>query len=360
MFRPALVVAAVCFATVAAAEGLARAFTWQTPAPAADSCTSLYGYSPTGVGDLHPSMNDVWCLWPSHPYRVTTNSIGTRNTEDPRPGSYKIVALGDSMTFGPYLPNEDAWPAWLENGLRAEGRDVQVFNAGIWGFTIADELGMLRQKVLPFRPDLVVVAAFDNDILDLHPKSRAKHDREIFLASARREISAEMKIRAWLGEHIAVYRLASAIKGALRDAPQVAADVTAPNQTGENVTAGETEDLQNQYRATVREFVSTAKDAHLPVAFVHIPRAGAIDHPEDQSRVAGILADEARSLGFHYIDAAAAFTAYGRVEDIYLLQSASGGRYTGNGHLARFGGRLLADTIKASLVKSTLVPPPAN
>src|SRR5262249_38871162 len=98
---------------------------------------------------------------------VQTNSVGLRNAEEPSDTAFRILAVGDSQTFGPYLANDDTWPAWTENLLRRRDQrvdSVQVFNAGIAGYTLPDNLAYLRDKGVHFRPRLVIFAATERNL----------------------------------------------------------------------------------------------------------------------------------------------------------------------------------------------------
>ena len=44
-----------------------------------------------------------------------TNNAGLRNAEELSDKAFHILAVGDSQTFGPFLANEDTWPAWTES-----------------------------------------------------------------------------------------------------------------------------------------------------------------------------------------------------------------------------------------------------
>jgi len=73
-----------------------------------------------------------------------------------------IVALGDSLTAGFGLPEEDAYPAKLERRLRAEGYSCRVVNAGVSGETSSDALSRL-DWVLGMKPDIVILETGAND-----------------------------------------------------------------------------------------------------------------------------------------------------------------------------------------------------
>jgi len=82
----------------------------------------------------------------------------------------RILALGDSLTAGYGLAAGSAFPARLEQALRAEGRDVRVINAGISGDTTAGGLARLEWS-LADKPDLAIIELGANDGLrGLDPK----------------------------------------------------------------------------------------------------------------------------------------------------------------------------------------------
>jgi acyl-CoA thioesterase-1 len=73
-----------------------------------------------------------------------------------------VVFLGDSLTAGLGLAEEQAYPALLARQLRAEGKQARVINAGVSGDTTAGGLSRLGW-LLNQHPALVVVALGGND-----------------------------------------------------------------------------------------------------------------------------------------------------------------------------------------------------
>ena len=95
--------------------------------------------------------------------------IGIRATRLPlgerRPGTVRIVALGESTTYGMYIEDERrVWPALAGRALsRHLGIDVEVINAGVPFYTTFEMIGMAALWLPEFKPDLVVVHAGFND-----------------------------------------------------------------------------------------------------------------------------------------------------------------------------------------------------
>ena len=73
-----------------------------------------------------------------------------------------IVALGDSLTAGLGVAQEDAYPALLQARLRREGYDYRVVNAGVSGDTSAGGLRRL-DWALRANPEILIVALGAND-----------------------------------------------------------------------------------------------------------------------------------------------------------------------------------------------------
>ena len=85
--------------------------------------------------------------------------------------SATIVCLGDSITAGRGLDEDQAYPALVETLARNDHRDWTVINAGVSGDTTA---GGLRRVdwVLRAHPDLVLIALGGNDGLRGQPPAQ--------------------------------------------------------------------------------------------------------------------------------------------------------------------------------------------
>jgi acyl-CoA thioesterase I len=88
-------------------------------------------------------------------------------------GETVIVALGDSLTAGYGLPQDQSFPAQLEAALKARGHDVRVVNAGVSGDTALAGLQRLDWAV-PDDADAVIVELGANDALQGLPPDRTK------------------------------------------------------------------------------------------------------------------------------------------------------------------------------------------
>ncbi len=77
-------------------------------------------------------------------------------------GGPLVAFLGDSLTSGWRLPEDEAYPAIVARRLRKDGYVLRVLNAGVSGDATGDGLRRLG-RVLALRPTVVVVALGAND-----------------------------------------------------------------------------------------------------------------------------------------------------------------------------------------------------
>ena len=96
-----------------------------------------------------------------------------------------IVMLGDSLTAGYELSDEEALPAVVERLLAARGVQAKVVNAGVSGDTTADGLNRYDWSVQGTNADLLVVALGANDFLMGLPPERPKKNLAAILDRAK-------------------------------------------------------------------------------------------------------------------------------------------------------------------------------
>lgn len=101
------------------------------------------------------------------------NAQGFRGPEaDPvKPaGTYRIVTLGGSTTFGWGVAETETYSRLLEAQLKAAcvpslaGR-IEVLNGGVPGYTSGQDLAALEARWLAYQPDLILVMTGLNDVI---------------------------------------------------------------------------------------------------------------------------------------------------------------------------------------------------
>jgi lysophospholipase L1-like esterase len=181
---------------LAGAEGLARLVVGPPPArPASVSAAHDADYVATTLSGLErlpelnpsPLIQDPFVLWRNQPlarktqpvnpavfghadtWTIENDAAGYRGPQRPAPADddevYRILCVGDSVTFGFNVDQEGTYPRQLEALLRARhpGKRIEVINAGVPGWSWVQGLRFLEQYGLGLRPDLVIAAHGTND-----------------------------------------------------------------------------------------------------------------------------------------------------------------------------------------------------
>jgi len=99
---------------------------------------------------------------------VSNPAPAARPAPVPAQAAPVVVFLGDSLTAGLGLDENQAYPALIESQLKAEGTPVRVINAGVSGDTTAGGLSRLNW-LLNQHPNVVIVGLGANDGLRALP-----------------------------------------------------------------------------------------------------------------------------------------------------------------------------------------------
>lgn len=110
---------------------------------------------PNYVGQYHQQTT---------PVKVSTNELAMRDprlTDARRGAKRRVLLLGDSVTFGRGVADEDTFSRRLEELIP----DCAAFNAGVSGYDTRQELHRLRRLGPEIKPHLVVLGWYRNDVI---------------------------------------------------------------------------------------------------------------------------------------------------------------------------------------------------
>ncbi|MEZ4670571.1 MAG: SGNH/GDSL hydrolase family protein [Anaerolineae bacterium] len=361
-------------------EVIARASFWRTEyVPSA--LPTGFGYSASGLGDLTPNLDSVEEILHNRPYHLQTNSVGLRNIAelDTDPSTFRILALGDSFTYGYYVHNEETWPARLEELLNQHLQTrIQVLNAGVPGYTIVDQLEYLLDKGLKTEPNLVVIGFYTNDIFDFYPQIRQYFARSVLLKQDTPSVTAPVNpLITFLRQNSAIYRVLSR----LRADAQVQAEVNriTPTIPGldqlyrdmvfYNPDKPEYVEEWSEYDEHFREVVSHLSGRGIPVVLMAFPDLAQL--PVDSGlpdRPQRFLAQLTADTGTPYLDLLPVYREQGEIQSLYLMYYNSNTQVDptapdafvrsmwGDGHPSPYGHLVAARALANLLMERSLVP----
>lgn len=99
---------------------------------------------------------------------VTINSQGLRDPERPytaAPGTFRILALGDSFVEGYTVDTDRTVTQVLEKALDGPGCPVEVLNAGTAAYSTDQEYLFYLDEGVRYAPQVVLLFAYYNDVL---------------------------------------------------------------------------------------------------------------------------------------------------------------------------------------------------
>jgi lysophospholipase L1-like esterase len=154
----------------------------------------------------------LWRFSPSVPeefkanpkWQVSLNADGFRDAEFPTkkvPGTIRIIALGDSWTFGNGADQELTYPKRLAALIRENlpGKQIEVLNLGMLAYSSHEGLKLLQQKIGSLEPDMVLIGFAMNDA-----SISGWHDKDVFVSRPKR-----FKLKRFIFENCEIYKLAA-------------------------------------------------------------------------------------------------------------------------------------------------------
>jgi len=253
--------------------------------------------------------------------------------------TFRIICLGDSVTFGAVSRADQTYPAYLEQMLaqRFKSSKFEVINGGIPGTNIYQHIMILQGNLLRFNPDMVIVWSSANFM------KQVKDYRDM-LANP----PWHWKLRRLL-RHSALYRqMLQWIKGG----PREKASFEILNQLRQKKAAEETlvphmwESYMSDYRQDIIQLKELSIRYGFQLVFTDYPsRYSVLENPGRESFPEQILREFCRENGLLYIDITTPLSAI-----------ADESFYSDPIHPTAIGNKAIAKIIMDSLIANGKLP----
>ena len=334
-----LAVVTVVLATLVAlllAEGAVRLLHLAPPLPLqyssyAPSPWLTYGPKPDS---RHEGLADTG----EYRYDFRHNRFGLRDTEHAfakPPGTFRILGLGDSFTYGVGAAFEETWLYRLEQALNArpgEHAPVEIIKAGVARFFPAPERLLLENLGLRFQPDLILVGFTPNDLIDTCLGLEAiTVDESGFLMSREARQLGRVGLQLYLHSEFARLLLAKVLVSRGTRACLATAGADRANGYGRQPE-------WQQVEAEYTQIAALAAGAGAQLGIVYIPERGPWGAEQDYQ--VQRLQDWADNHGALFINALPAFRSH---PDPAALH------YPKDGHCTPAGYALVADAVASAL-----------
>ena len=117
------------------------------------------------------------------PELYSINSEGFRGPEfmkNKPDNTYRIIAVGDSTTFGTGVTYENTWPIILEKKLQnlSKSKNIEVINTGGGIAMSLKQSKLIKEKLVDYKPDLIISFGGQSDMICKMPEQITKNHNE--------------------------------------------------------------------------------------------------------------------------------------------------------------------------------------
>lgn len=318
--------------------------------------TPIHQPSPVLDWDLVPGASGVGSL--GEGYRI--NSAGCRDVERTvgKPsGVNRIVAIGDSFTFGMGVDLDDTYPKQLQRILNRRGMSAEVINCGVIAHNMWQHVRILQSKVFRLTPDVVILGIFEDDVAAPIPPPSANapdfpgHDpfeRKGIRGSLRRSyVYNFVSNMEDLLKHRYRARFGSDYVRSISERRKTWGPAN-PTDLNYRTMAGRLNpQIYSEFKEALRKFVDIAAAADTRVLVVMIPDSVQLGDPHMQA-VNRTVRDAAEQIGVPFLDVTPVLEREDDPGSLYLFPV--------DAHNSPKGLRVIAEAIAAKLVDAGIVP----
>ncbi len=299
--------------------------------------SQVFQFTPTKGYELAPGHGNV-------------NSYGMRDREYPlakRQDTFRILAIGDSFTYGSGVAKEETYAKRLEGALNKRlghrGVHFEVLNAGVPGYNTLQQLIHLQEIGLQFDPDLILIGFTLGD---------AEIGR-LGLKDVRSGVWL-IRVKEWVKHHFALYSfLRLRVKRLLDRFETARLGGNIGNIGGSSViplrlaAKGKASPGWDLCRKSLKGIAAIANDQNVPVMLVIFPLLYDLDDTYPFRREHALIARTGRESGMIVLDLLPEFMG---LEPSALWVKPTDSHPNASGHL------ITAEAIYKAMLSDALVP----
>jgi len=137
-------------------------------------------------------------LWLSEEVSYTINSDSLNDTHEysieKAPGTFRVLTLGDSFTYGLNVNTQDNWPSKLEilMSTLCERNKTEVINLGVSGYDIVFAAYRYELRGKKYNPDLVIWVLNDHNFFQM-PELFKKRSNELWKELTQQDLEESIR-----------------------------------------------------------------------------------------------------------------------------------------------------------------------
>lgn len=278
---------------------------------------------------------------------IHINRDGFRDVDYPlkkKATVFRIMVIGDSFTFGQGVNLEDTYSKHLERRINDIGKTSEVISCGVIGYGMWQYLETLKRKVIPYKPDLVILGLFIDDITT--SVSPYKHLQNWPGTNPFAKDASGMMSRSYLWNFLknwitlveTKYRYLRGhkyLKGI--EKRKEATGPAHPESNWYQIMYGKLpKNIYSDFAETLYTFIRICETVNTQVIVVLIPDAAQLHEP-DRQKVNLFVAQICKDIGVPFVDVIKRFEKEEDPRTLYLFPL--------DAHTSPKGHRLIADSI---------------
>jgi len=264
------------------------------------------------------------------------------------------MVIGDSFTFGKGVNLEDTYSKQLERILHHANINCEVINCGVMSYQMWHHFKVLKRKVLPYQPDVVILGLFLDDISKSIPPHEDSDDWNGCNSYEKDASGVTCHSYLWnflrnsnrLFEAKYRYRRVRYLKDI--EERKKACGPADPTNIWYKIMYGKMEKrIYAEFAEILQKFVLTSKAAGSHVLIVMIPDASQLHEPDRQA-VNRFVEQTCIRIGVPFIDVTPRFEKESNLKPLYLFPS--------DAHTSAKGHRLIAQSIAEEINRLGYLP----
>ncbi|MFQ6110796.1 MAG: SGNH/GDSL hydrolase family protein, partial [Nitrospinota bacterium] len=279
-------------------------------------------------------------------YHIRINRHGHRGPDYPvkkSPGVFRILGLGDSLTFGWGVEEDQTFLNVMKERLLKEGYRVEVLNAAVPAWHSVQSLHYLLKEGIRFQPDLVVMNFFVDEVFYTTIESLLKGE----IAQRMRDEEAEIaRDKGGMARKLRLYNVWFNYRRIRRASRELIRRNPYPDFESERKALRRGFDKNPELVAgvekVVSQWVAVRKKLGIPIIFSFIPAGGALNAPDYQGD-RRVLRRASLASGFPFLDVVPLFEKQPNPRKLYL--------HPRDGHVSAAGHALIGEALAQMVLK---------
>ena len=292
----------------------------------------------TLAGVTEPDPDLIWRLKPRLDGILKTNQLGFRDTDYKNNADYKILLLGDSVSWGDGVRMEQSYPYILEKRLNQDYPriTVEVINAGVPGYSTFQQLIYLKKRGIKLKPNIIIHQFCLNDIVERYSALFEYGGDNMFLGIDTR--SSINGLNGFMVKHSRAYEW---IIRYLINFKRKKQDYAVINLSKDKLSL-ELEEAWQLVLNEISQIVQIAKQEEIPYLFVVAPYRFQLRNPFKTNQPQARLKQFSLKINFKLFDLLDGFYSQHQLSTVKLFNDEN--HFSETGHM--LAATLLSDQVR--------------